>query len=68
MLSPTGSLTRNEGERKFSMNQNLTLLFVLRKTLRIMIDTNRYNREEVQKALNEGGNCHLPRTVAQKQR
>jgi len=35
--------TRNEGDRKFSMNQNLTVLFVLRSTLRIMIPTNRWN-------------------------
>lgn len=35
-------LTRNDGDRKFSMNQNLTVLFVLRRTLRIMMDANRY--------------------------
>jgi hypothetical protein len=34
--------TRKEGERKFSMNQNLTVLFVFFITLRIMIDANRY--------------------------
>lgn len=35
-------LTRNEGERKFSINQNLTVLLVFRKTLRIMIEAKRY--------------------------
>ena len=34
-------LTKNEGERKFSMNQNFTVLLVLRKTLKIMIDAKR---------------------------
>lgn len=34
-------LTRNEGERKFSMNQNLTVLLVFRKTLIIMIEAKR---------------------------
>lgn len=33
--------TRKEGDKKFSMNQNLTVLFVFRKTLSIMIATNR---------------------------
>ena len=33
--------TKNEGERKFSMNQNFTVLFVLRRTLKIMIDAKR---------------------------
>ena len=33
-------LTRKEGERKFSINQNLTVLLVFRRTLRIMIDAN----------------------------
>ena len=33
--------TRNEGDRKFSMNQNLTVLFVWRRTLRIMIEAKR---------------------------
>ena len=33
-----GRLTKKDGERKFSMNQNFTVPFVLRSTLRIMID------------------------------
>ena len=32
--------TRKDGERKFSINQNLTVCFVLRSTLRIIIDAN----------------------------
>ena len=35
-----GKRTRKDGERKFSMNQNFTVCFVLRKTLKIMIDAN----------------------------
>lgn len=33
--------TRNAGDRKFSMNQNLTVLSVFLSTLRIMIPTKR---------------------------
>ena len=39
-----GILTKNEGDKKFSINQNLTVLFVLRNTLRIMIPTKRCAR------------------------
>jgi hypothetical protein len=35
-------LTKNDGDKKFSMNQNLTEEFVLRSTLAIMIETNLY--------------------------
>jgi hypothetical protein len=35
-------LTKNEGERKFSMNQNLTVLWVCFITLKIMMEANRY--------------------------
>jgi hypothetical protein len=37
--------TRKDGERKFSMNQNLTVLFVLRRTLKIMMDTNLWRKD-----------------------
>ena len=43
-----GRLTKKDGERKFSMNQNLTLLFVWRRTLVIMIDAKRYQECEYQ--------------------
>ena len=42
------TLTKNAGERKFSINQNLTVLFVLRRTLRIIIDANRYGVVELE--------------------
>lgn len=32
--------TRKDGDRKFSINQNLTVCSVLRRTLKIMIDAN----------------------------
>ena len=41
---PVETLTRKDGERKFSMNQNLTLLLVLRSTLKIMIEAKRYSK------------------------
>lgn len=34
-------LTKNEGDKKFSMNQNLTVLLVFRMTLNIMIEAKR---------------------------
>jgi len=34
--------TRKDGDKKFSMNQNLTVLLVFFKTLSIMIEANRY--------------------------
>jgi hypothetical protein len=37
-------LTRNEGDRKFSINQNLTVFFVFRRTLSIMIEDSRYGQ------------------------
>jgi len=49
------------------MNQNLTLLFVLRKTLRIMIDTNRYNRAEIHRKDERNKYYCLLRIVTQMQ-
>lgn len=40
------SRTRKDGDKKFSMNQNLTVLFVLRKTLNIIIEANRCAADE----------------------
>jgi hypothetical protein len=40
-LMGTWKLTRKEGDRKFSINQNLTVLLVCFITLRIMIEANR---------------------------
>lgn len=45
MCTNSGELTRKEGERKFSMNQNLTVLFVFLKTLKTMIPTKRFQGE-----------------------
>ena len=42
-------LTRNEGERKFSINQNLTVLSVFRRTLSIMIEDRRYTQSSLNK-------------------
>ena len=39
-------LTRKEGDKKFSMNQNFTLLFVFRRTLRIIMDAKRCHRSQ----------------------
>ena len=43
LIEKTNRRTRNEGDKKFSMNQNFTVPFVLRSTLRIMIDAKRYD-------------------------
>ena len=40
--------TRKDGERKFSMNQNLTVWFVFLRTLRIMIEAKRYIKSSYQ--------------------
>lgn len=40
-------LTRKEGERKFSMNQNLTVLFVWRMTEMAMMNANRCKTERL---------------------
>ena len=40
-LKEKDPLTKKEGDKKFSMNQNLTVLFVLRRTLRIMMEAKR---------------------------
>jgi len=40
-LTKTRKLTRKVGDRKFSINQNLTVLLVCFITLRTMIDANR---------------------------
>lgn len=54
-----GKRTRNEGDKKFSMNQNLTLLFVCRRTLRIIIDAKRYTQTSVERHEKEGPVAYL---------
>ena len=41
-----GVPTKKAGDKKFSMNQNLTVLFVCFITLRIMIEANRWKKNE----------------------
>ena len=38
--------TKKAGDRKFSMNQNLTVLFVCFITLRIMMEANRWKENK----------------------
>jgi hypothetical protein len=52
-------LTRNDGERKFSMSQNLTVLFVFLITLSIMIEDSRCVRLSLYIVLAEGVPAYL---------
>lgn len=58
--------TRNEGDKKFSMNQNLTVCFVFRRTLSIMMPTKRCGSELSEESLDRVTRG-APRTTVPKQ-